>query len=309
MLSRAADNLYWLGRYLQRAENTARLINAHANLLLDMPKSLETGWSPLVEIFSADALFREHYDTPSEANVVRFLVMDARNPSSIVSSIHAAREILRATRDYMQREIWEKVNNLHLIVSEGSERSMTRARRQELLARVVDSALMVYGMFYCNLSHDTGFQFLRLGTNLEQADMTTRVIDVRSSNLIKPKSAEDLRPFQSIQWMGVLRMLTAYQMYRRDVRQRVSGPLVLRYLLQNREFPRSAMFCINQIASTLPHLPPSRKIERTVQRTQALLLDANIEKLVEAGLHEFIDEIQISLGGLHTAISETYFRA
>lgn len=309
MLSRAADNFYWLGRYLQRAENTARLVNAHANLLLDMPKTVDFGWSPLVEIFSADAVFGEHYDSTSEANVVRFLVMDARNPSSIVSSIQAAREILRATRDSMQREIWEKVNNLHLIIQDASERSMTRARRQEFLVRVVDTVQMVHGMFSWNMTHDVGYQFLRIGANLEQADMTTRVIDVRSSNLIKPKQiTEELAPFQNIQWMGVLRSLTAYQMYRRHVRQRVRGPLVLRFLLQNREFPRSVTFCLNKIAHTLPLLPPSRAAERTVQRTNALLLDANIERLVESGLHEFMDEIQINIGKLHAAFSEAYFR-
>ena len=309
MLSRAADNFYWLGRYLQRAENTARLVNAHSNLLLDMPKTVEFGWAPLVEIFTADALFKQHYDGFNDSNVTRFLLMDARHPSSIVSSIAAAREILRATRDSMQREIWEKVNNLHLIIQEGSERSMTRARRQEFLMRVIDTVQGVHGMFSWNMTHDVGYQFLRIGANLEQADMTTRIIDVRSSNLIKPKQiAEDLGPLQNIQWMGVLRSLTAYQMYRRHVRLRVRGPLVLRFLLQNREFPRSVTFCLNKIASTLPHLPPSRTTERTVQRTGALVLDANIEKLVESGLHEFMDEIQLNIGKVHAALAEAYFK-
>lgn len=308
MLSRAAENLYWLGRYLQRAENTARLINAHANLLLDMPRTMEFGWAPLVEILSADDLFKEHYGEFSESSVMRFLLTDARNPGAVVSSLNSAREILRATRDAMPREVWERVNNLHLSMQDGADKPMTRARRQEFLTRVVDTALMIYGMLNCNMSHELGFLFLRIGTNLEQADMTTRIIDVRSSNLIKPKLTEDLAPFQSIQWMGVLRSLTAYQMYRRYVRQRVSGPLVLRFLLQNREFPRSVTFCMNMIASTLPRLPGSRATERTVQRIHSLVLDANIEALVEAGLHEFMDEIQISIARLHEAISTAYFR-
>lgn len=310
MLSRAADNMYWLGRYLQRAENTARLVNAHANLLLDMPKTVEFGWAPLVEIFTASEAFKKEYGEANEANVVRFLLMDANNPSSIVRSIGASREILRATRDLVQREIWEKVNNLHLVIQDGSERSMTRAKRQEFLTRVVDTAQTVYGMMAWNMSHDVGYQFLRVGSNLEQADMTTRIIDVRSSNLIKPKQlTEELGPFQNIQWMGVLRSLTAYQMYRRHVRQRVRGPLVLRFLLQNREFPRSVTFCLNKIAHTLPQLPPSRATERVVQRTNALLLDANIDKLVDTGLHEFMDEIQLNIAKLHSAIAEAYFKA
>jgi uncharacterized alpha-E superfamily protein len=308
MLSRVADNLYWFGRYLQRAENTARVVNVHANLLLDLPRKVQFGWAPLVEIFGADEIFREHYTEYSEANVVRFLLLDARNPGSILSSLNAAREILRTTREHIQREVWEKLNDLHYFVQERGETALTRSKRQEFLNRITDGTQLLYGMLASNMSHDVGFQFLRIGTNLEQADMTTRIIDVRSSNLISTMSVEDLAPFQSIQWMSVLRSLTAYQMYRRHMRIRVSGPSVLRFLLQNREFPRSVTFGLNTIAATLPQLPHNRAIERAVDRTRALVHDANLEKLIESGLHEFVDEVQIGLAAVHDALSAAYFR-
>jgi uncharacterized alpha-E superfamily protein len=117
-----------------------------------------------------------------------------------------------------------------------------------------------------------------------------------------------LAPFQNIQWMSVLRSLTGYQMYRRHVRSRVSGPGVLRFLLQNREFPRSVTFCLGMIGSTLPHLPQNRNVERCLWRVRALVQDANIDRLVERGFHEFIDEIQIGLGELHDALAQAYFR-
>ena len=308
MLSRTADNLYWLGRYLQRAENTARLLNVQAHLLLDMPRNIEFGWGALVDILSANKEFAALYPAVTEENVVRFLLLDPKYPGSVASSLAGARNILRVTRDRLPRELWERVNDLHLRLADGGERTIGRARRQEFLTRVTDGALLVYGMLLSNMSHDVGFCFLRLGTNIEQADMTTRIIDVRSANLIRPKSGEDLAPFQNIQWMGVLRSLSAQQMYQRHVRQRVRGASVLRYLLQDREFPRSVMFCLNLIAETLPLLPPSRACERTVQRTKALITDANIEKLVEAGLHDFMDEIQVGIAKLHDEISAAYFR-
>jgi uncharacterized alpha-E superfamily protein len=308
MLSRVADNLYWIGRYLQRTENTARVVNVHANLLLDLPRKLQFGWAQLVEIFGADELFREHYTEYSEANVVRFLLLDARNPGSILSSLNAAREILRTTREHMQREVWEKLNDLHYYVQDRGETALTRSKRQEFLSRIIDGSQLLYGMLFSNMSHDVGFQFLRIGTNLEQADMTTRIIDARSSSLISSMTAEDLAPFQSIQWMSLLRSLTAYQMYRRHVRSRVSGPSVLRFLLQNREFPRSVTFCLNMVASTLPQLPHNRAIERAVARTRALVQDANLEKLIESGLHDFVDEVQIGLGEVHEALSAAYFK-
>ena len=308
MLSRVADNLYWFGRYLQRAENTARVVNVHANLLFDLPRKVQFGWEPLIDIFGADNGFNEHYTEYSEANVVRFLMIDARNQGSIVSSLNSAREILRTTRDHVQREVWEKLNDLYFYVQERGETAVTRSKRQEFLSRIIDGIQLIYGMLVSNMSHDVGFQFLRIGTNLEQADMTTRIIDVRSSNLFSTMSLEDLKPFQNIQWMSVLRSLTAYQMYRRHVRIRVTGASVLRFLLQNREFPRSITFCLNHIAFTLPQLPHNRAIERAVDRTRALVHDANLEKLSESGLHEFVDEIQIGLGAVHEAVQNAYFK-
>ena len=308
MLSRVADDLYWFGRYLQRAENTARLINVNANLLLDLPKGMTMGWEPLVQIVGADQAYREHYEDSTEANVLRFLMLDERNGSSILSSLQQAREILRTVRDSIPREVWEKLNDLHYFVQGRGEMVMSRTRRQEFLQRVIDGAVLVYGTLTTNMSRDVGFQFLKVGTNVEQADMTTRILDVRSTSLIDASGRQDLAPFYNIQWMSVLRSLTAYQMYRRHVRARVNRTGVLRFLLQNREFPRSVMFCLGAVGACLPHLPQNRNVERTLWRVRALVQDANIDRLVERGLSEFIDEIQIGLGEMHAAFSQAFFR-
>ncbi|MDP3856294.1 MAG: alpha-E domain-containing protein [Stagnimonas sp.] len=308
MLSRVADNLYWFGRYLQRAENTARLINVHANLMLDLPRNVTVGWAPLLEITGADVSFRAAGGQPTEDNVVRFTMMDERNPGAIFSSLNYAREIARVSRDCMPREAWERLNDLYLFVQERGERSVMRARRQEFLQGVISGAMTTIGVLTSNMSRDVGFQFLRMGTNLEQADMTTRILDVRSSRLFQADAS--LTPFDNIQWMSVLKSLTAYQMYRRHVRSRVNGPGVLRFLLQDRQFPRSVSFCLSMIGTTMPFLPPSRKVERAIERTKALIMDANIESLLNQsdGLALFMDEIQIGLGQLDDAIVESYFR-
>ena len=308
MLSRVANNLYWFGRYVQRAENTARLINVRANLLFDLPRAVDTGWAPLLQIMGAEESFSTRYTESSEVNSVRFLMLDAENPGSIASSLTSAREIMRTVRDSLPSEAWEKLNDLHLYVQERGEKSLTRSKRAEFLARVTDGVLLLHGLLDNNMSHDEGFHLLRIGTNLEQADMTTRIIDVRSSSLIQTRTSEDLAPFQNIQWMSVLRSLTGYQMYRRHERARVTGPNVLRFLLQNREFPRSVTFCLNMIASTLPHLPEQRAIARALDRTRALAHDANLDKLVESGLHSLMDEIQIGLAHTHEALHDAYFK-
>jgi len=311
MLSRVAENLYWFGRYMQRAENTARLINVNANLMLDLPRRMPLGWAPLVEIVGADHRFKELYEEATEDNVLRFLMIDPKNPGSILSSLHSAREILRVSRDTMPRDTWERLNDLFFYVSERGDSAILRASRQAFVQQVINSALLVYSVLTSNMSRDVGFQFLRIGTNIEQADMTTRILDVRTTKLLTPDDKLDLTPFENIVWMSVLRSLTAYQMYRRHLRTRVNGSGVLRFLLQNRDFPRSVMFCLGNIASTLPHLPGDRKIERTIDRTRALIRDANVDTLLKTpdGVPMLMDEIQIGLADMHSAVSEAYFGA
>lgn len=309
MLSRVANNLYWLGRYLARAENTARLVSVHSHLLLDLPRGFSLGWSPLVSILGADDDFCERYDKADEASVVRYLMIDVRHPGSVAASVAAAREILRTARDSTPREAWEQINELHLFLQERGERHLPRTQRQDGLDRVINGILLLRGLLSTNMSHDVGYHFLQTGWYLEQADMTTRIVDVRSVDLIaiESRAVEELRPFQQIQWMSVLRSLMAYQAYRRHEKSRISGAAVLRFLLQNRDFPRSVMFCLNELSATLPRLPQNRASERSLDRIRALLRDANFERLLERGLHDWIDEIQIGIGAVHAALASGYF--
>ena len=309
MLSRVADNLYWFGRYLQRAESTARLVTVNGHLLMDLPRQMQTGWLPLIEILGVEKAFKALYAEANEANVVRFLLTDDKSPSSILTSVRRAREILRTVRDTMPQESWEKLNDLHLLVQTEGEKGLNRRYRQDFLGRVIDACMMGFGILEANMSRAEGFQFLRLGTRLEQADMTTRILDVRSVNLIRAKAAEDLAAFDNIQWMSVLRSLTAYEMYRRLVREPVTGSSVLRFLLQDRDFPRSVVFCLLRMQRTLPKLPEKRSVERSIARTLALLRDADIKALVEKGLSDFLDEVQVGIAGINDALSEAYFKA
>ena len=308
MLSRVAENLYWIGRYLQRAENTARLVNVHTHLLMDIPPKALTGWRPLIEIVGAERTFAELYSEPSEANVVRFLLIDDRNPGSVVSSLRAAREGLRTTRDIMPREIWERVNDAYHWLRDSSERSLQRRWRRDFLQRVIDMNLLTLGTLVSSMSRDVGYHFLNLGLNLEQADMTTRILDARSATLIQPLAGDTLRPFESIQWMSILKSLTGYQMYRQHAKRRVSGTQVLRFLLQDERFPRSVRFCLDEIAeAVLPQLPLRPEVSKELSRVRKSVLDADLEGLVVNGLSQHLDDIQRDLGRLHTVMHSAYF--
>jgi len=306
MLSRLADNLYWFGRYLQRAENTARLINVNTILSMDLPRRVELGWEPLVDLVGAHGLFAQLYEANGEDDVVRFLSVDDRNPGSILSSLHNAREALRTTRDYVPSEVWERVNDMFFYVQDKGERSLGRARRHIFLESILDCTLGIHGLLAFNMSHDVGFHFLGMGANLEQADMTTRILDARSTRAIP---AEDGASFEAVEWMSVLRSLTADQTYRRHVRSRVAGTSVTRFLLQNREFPRSVACCLLRIGATLPQLPPDEAVERELQRTLLMVQNVALEGLTGPSLKQTMDEIQKGLLSLNQALSSAFFRS
>lgn len=306
MLSRVAGNLYWFARYLERAENTARLINVNTYLLLDLPRLITPGWLPLVEISGNESPFQQRYGDASEENVLHFLISDPDNPDSILSTLRMARENMRTTRDVTPREVWEMINDLYYDVRDQGDRAIRRQHRHDTLTEIIRDVQRISGMLFTSTSHDTAFRFMRLGFHIEQADMTSRIIDVTSADLL-PHQDDELAQLQNIQWMSVLKSLTAYQMYRRHVRLRVNGPSVLQFLLQNAEFPRSVLFSLYQMGTQLQHLPDNPEAWHRLQRLKCIVGDANVYALSDAGLHEFIDETQQGLGDLHQCLAESYF--
>ncbi|MEL1263250.1 alpha-E domain-containing protein [Pseudoxanthomonas putridarboris] len=311
MLSRVADNLYWFSRYVRRAENTARLVGVGSQLQLDLPRSVRFTWRPMIDTAGAGEVFAEHFpeagDDVVDSEVVRFLLLDERNPSSLRTSVDSAREILRSIRDSLPQDVWEAVNDLHLYIGVQGERSLSRRYRVEFLNRIIDGCLKVSGLLSANVSRDIGYQFLRLGTALEQADMTTRIMDAGASGLVTPRNEEDREAFQNMQWMSVLRSLAAYQMFRRHVRQRVTAELALRFLLQNNEFPRSVQFCLARAQSVLPTMPFRPGVDRHLNRVIGLTRNADPAYLAARNPAAFMDEVQVHLSALHDAIADGYF--
>ena len=310
MLSRVAEHLYWMARYLERAENTARLLNVNGSLILDLPKHARPGWASLISITGADELFYKNYPSAAEGHVVQFMLADEDNPGSILSSIHSARENARTVRDIIPREAWEQINKLYLKAREDLASGLSPKWRYEFLREAILSVQQIAGILDGAMSHDAGFEFMELGTNLERADMTTRIIDVRSLNLSQEEEqAEVLKPFENILWMSVLRSLTAYQMYRRHMQAAVKREAVLKFLFQDRQFPRSFRFCLGEVETCLGRLPRSAPVLAALAPLTAQVEAAAPDGLGQAELMEFIDELQIKLGEIHAAIGANYFGA
>ncbi len=306
LLSRVAEAVYWTGRYLERAEATARIIKVHTELFLDLPKAAGVTWTPLLAITGSATPFEELYDsTDNEEDIVCFLAADGRNSSSIVASLARARENMRTTRPVFPRELWEALNNLYLITIENCEDAVPRRSRLAWLDALLADCQRLSGTMAGTMSHDDAYAFLSIGRYLERADMTTRVLDVRAGTLTS--AGDELRPYADLTWMSVLKSLSAYQMYRRKVQSRVRGADALQFLLQDPQFPRSVEHCLIEVSRYLLELPNHEHPMTAAAGAQVLVGDAKVKSLAWDGLHDYTDALQVQLDAVHELVATTYF--
>jgi uncharacterized alpha-E superfamily protein len=310
MLARTVENVYWLSRYLERAENTARIIGVNTNLLLDLPGGIAPGWLPLVDISGNRAEFDLKYGGRAtrgeERDVVTFLVADTDNPGSICSSLHSARENARTLREILPTEAWELLNEFIGECTRTVDGAINKRTRFEFLKRIVVSLQTIAGMLDGTMNRNDAFTFSRLGRNLERADMTSRIVDVRSAQLL-PAETPELRPFEAVQWMSVLKSLSGYQMYRLRMRTRVRRTDVLQFLLRDDQFPRSCQFCLTQVEHSLNRLPRSESVLEVLADAARFIERASFATLDQPGLHELIDKLQLHISNVHDMIAGIYF--
>ncbi len=306
MLSRVANRLYWMARYLERAEDTARLVASYHMLIMDIPRGSELGWDVLLRILDAEPQFYARYRVPNENNVVKFLVADRDNPGSIASSVHAARENVRTTRDVLPEESWEVVNELNLYVREAAEKSIGRRNRQVFLDEVVGRCQMIHGMLETTLSRDHSYRFTRIGQLLERCDMTTRVIDV---GVVEIRDRESHHAaIDPLLWSTLLQSMSALGAYRREVGPILEGHAIADFVLKDALQPRSTAFCLRGIREELKPLPHNAEALRQIDRARRKLARFNASKLSGDGVHRFVDGFQVQLSQIHQTISDTWFQ-
>ncbi len=302
LLARVAEELYWAARYLERAEDTARIVREHTNLIVDFPVSVNLTWEPLVAVTGGphDDMTARH----SEVSIVTGLVSNRENPSSIAACVEKARENLRTCREVIPQEFWLTVNDLHLYVASHADEGVDRRSRNRFLSRVIAETQRAVGILGGVMSSDDAYEMLRLGRTIERADMTTRVLDVRAVSLLDTGEGQ----LADVQWAGVLRSLSALQMYHRTRHEAVEAGPVVEFLLRDPDFPRSVRCCLGKVASSIARLPRPERLTDAINEVIARVEHGPRDLLRPDVLRAELDAVQLALGGLSDRIGAAYFR-
>lgn len=307
LLARTADRLYWGARYVERAEDTSRIVRAYNDLVVDFPSVELLRWEPLAALTgSANTVVVPPSDPSGERTILRHLLADLENPGSVISTVTAARENLRTTREVMPREAWQAVNQLSQYVSATASGAVERQLRDHFLVRVVEISRRLDGILESTMSRSDEYRMLRLGRLVERADMTTRVLGVAAAAILQLEASDrESLVNDEVRWMNVLRSVSALQMYQRAVRGPIDGIAVVHFLLSYAAFPRSVQGCFDEIRSVLSGLPSPQGVLAQLDETEANLSAAD-PTAAGAQLDAAMDRVQIAIAALDRAIRDRY---
>lgn len=309
MLSRVADSIYWLGRYVERAENVARTVDVNLQLQLDLPGE-ERPWDPVIRTGGDADRFFAKYARATLENALMFLTFDADNPSSIVRDVAAARENARTVREHIPSELWTVVNHFHLALADPAAPKKMLENPHDFFDRVKEFSQLVVGIMQSTLNHDEAWNFARIGRMIERADQTSRILDTKYYILLPDVSMVGMQ-LDIVQWTALLKSCSAYQMYRKEYSD-VTPRHVSQFLLLSADFPRSVRYAMKSVTGALRMIAGTTRADaeslRLAGRLHARFEFATIGEIIDKGMHEFIDAFQIELGELTRAIWLDFFR-
>jgi uncharacterized alpha-E superfamily protein len=305
LLSRVADSVYWMARYIERAENVARFIGVNLNLMLDLPHGEANQWQPIVATTGDAAVFQERYGEATRETVIEFLASDAGNPNSIVSCVRAARENARSVRETISSEMWEQVNSLYLTMQGNPPEAM------EFFHNVRMACHLFQGLTDSTMSHNEAWHFIRLGQALERADKTSRLLDVKYFILL-PSLSDVGTPYDDVQWSAVLKSVSGFEMYRKR-HGRIAPRRIVEFLLLDNDFPRAVRYCLgraDRYVHSIRGTQPGTFSCNTEQRLGLLRSELDyspVDLVFKTGLHEFLDGLQGKMNKIDECILGDFF--
>jgi uncharacterized alpha-E superfamily protein len=312
MLSRVADSLYWLSRYMERAEDTTRFLNVNFHTLLDLPgQDPQAAWAPIIDATGDDDLFSQAFDVYNTRNAIEFLLWHPANPNAVVTCISRARENARSVREQISSEMWEHVNRLYFLVKDITRASVLR-EPHDFFGKVRDGSHAFQGVTHATMTHGDGFHFIQLGKHVERCDKTARILDVKHAAL---DALEEGSPGAQMQLMALLRSCSAMEAYRKYAQQ-LQTWRVVEFLLVNEHFPRSVRFCldscqdaVNVIATFDEGARANSQVGpgRLFGRMCADLEYLDIHDLLAGDVHAYLDTVVRRLNLAGDEITRTYF--
>jgi uncharacterized alpha-E superfamily protein len=318
MLSRTADCLYWMARYTERAENTARMLDVnHQTSLLPQPESfLAQSWLKLLTISKLEGAFNKKYQAVTRANVLDFMIYDSGNPSSIVSCLFAARENARVIRGRITSEVWETQNTTWLELQQWLERR-GEDDPSRLLEWVKYRCHLFRGVMYGTMLKNESFYFMNIGTLLERADNTARILETKYEDrdaldglrgTVRIDDSADGDFFDYYHWAALLRSVSAFEIYRQIYSDQVTPKQVAQLLIFNRQMPRSLICCVNELIPLMAQVKnhQAKDIERMLGKLQASLDYADIDEVFEIGLEQYIKVFLERINHIGDTFSKTY---
>src|SRR4051812_14168001 len=301
MLSRVADSLYWMSRYIERAENNARLADVNLQFLLDLANQPQADtkqqWNPIISSLEENELFVALYDKLDGKAAIDFVALQTDNPNSIYSCLTLARENARTTREQISSEMWEQINRLYLFVKSESGRKLLRTSPFEFFKRIAVGSHLFQGITDSTMTHGEGWDFMRIGRLLERADCTSRILDVKY-HILLPSGERVGGNVDTIQWMSVLKSCSALEAYRKIYVNQVAPWKVAEFLIMHAAFPRSIRFAIDSVDQSLHRISGSdetryaNEAERLSGKLRSDLDYITIGEIFKFGLHEYLDSIQ-----------------
>lgn len=313
MLSRVANSLYWMSRYVERAENTARMVDVNLQLLLDVrdleDASLEGYWGPIVQSMGDGESFQALHGKATGRTVTEFLVFQEENPNSILSAITLGRENARTVRDQITIELWEELNRLYLFLHSDEAKTLWMRSPSDFFQKVKRSSLLIQGITDTTVVRNEGWYFIEAGRQLERADKTSRLLDLRyGSTSVNGHGTQ----WDALSWSAILRSCSAWDAYKAQRGADLQPGMVAEFLLLSEDFPRSARFCVQQLDKALRRIsgvPEGRftnDAERLCGRLLAQLQFSTKDEIMTRGLHATIDDLQVQLNAIGGALFQSY---
>ncbi len=309
MLGKTAGGLLWMARYLERSENIARLVDAGFRIALTRAAAAEDEWSSILATAAAQDTFNERYKKVEGPAAINFLLRDRENPSSVLSVIDAARSNARLVRTALTREVWESVNVCWMTLKEALARPVQQSELPALLGTIRQQTALVRGAMHGTMLRNDIYNFVRIGTVLERADNTSRILDVKYYVLL-PAAASVGSSLDNVQWETILRCTSAERAFGWLHGGEVSPTHIAEFLMLDKRMPRSLAFCYNSLMANLSHLQkdygehqPCINLARAIRER---LESQTIQSIFRSGLHEFISDFISDNATLAAKVEEDY---